>query len=423
MVDESLLNYLKQQLANGYSRQQLTDFLVQRGYPIETLNECFDVIYDQHPRAEPSHSRHLFIPLVLIVIVFLGIIGTITYIIFSPAPQGELQLQFQIQPTMNEFENTITLRRTAESDSDRAIPVTITYQIYNANNEQVHQFEESMLLSAQDSSEVPFTIPDVIPGRYRVSATISHRDVTETAETHITIAERDTQPTPQPDPQPMPEPDPEPDQCPLYIEERTCMRSRCGPDTDFRVVYEDIVPCCGNNICEAGETPENCPQDCQDPTQTGAFNYSTDTHLITFINDETIPITSQIESIRELSETRYNDAMELCDAIVYPYYKNMCFYEVADQTGNAQTCTFITVERDRDRCHARVSQHVEDSSVCDEITSALRRDSCYMRFALQGDYSVCDKLEDAYYVESCRNLKELGQMAPDAVAEYALGVS
>ena len=56
-------------------------------------------------------------------------------------------------------------------------------------------------------------------------------------------------------------------QCPVCPEE-LCMTYHCGESTGFECVGEEIVPCCGNGICEPGEEgcldcPECIPGTCE----------------------------------------------------------------------------------------------------------------------------------------------------------------
>jgi hypothetical protein len=44
-----------------------------------------------------------------------------------------------------------------------------------------------------------------------------------------------------------------------------CTKNVCSSETNFECVTEDILPCCGNNIIEEGETCSSCPQDVKCP--------------------------------------------------------------------------------------------------------------------------------------------------------------
>ena len=48
-----------------------------------------------------------------------------------------------------------------------------------------------------------------------------------------------------------------------------------------------------------------------------------------------------------------------------------------------------------------------DSSYCADIISESKKDNCYVNFALDGDYSVCDKISNKYMKESCIALSQV----------------
>lgn len=60
--------------------------------------------------------------------------------------------------------------------------------------------------------------------------------------------------------------------------------------------------------------------------------------------------------------------------------------------------------KDKDRCIRKVALTHGDSSLCDQITDAGIRDDCYINFAYIADFSVCEKIEDVYLQQSCRDL-------------------
>lgn len=54
--------------------------------------------------------------------------------------------------------------------------------------------------------------------------------------------------------------------CPESCDDgNSCTKNFCSSETNFECVTEDILPCCGNNIIEEGETCSSCPQDVKCP--------------------------------------------------------------------------------------------------------------------------------------------------------------
>jgi hypothetical protein len=51
--------------------------------------------------------------------------------------------------------------------------------------------------------------------------------------------------------------------CPLSCDDgNKCTIDYCSPATNYECKHEEIRPCCGNGICETGESFQSCPDDC-----------------------------------------------------------------------------------------------------------------------------------------------------------------
>lgn len=416
MVDAALLDYVKAQLQRGYSAQQLSTFLIQQGYRQEDVSACFREIYATP--AEPHTPHKSVLPLLILGLVILGAIGYVGYVLFIPTSQDVGERVPAVSLTISMDKGTfsqgeaIALQQVLHSDvSNRALPVQVTYVVRDTVGNDIYTARESVMLQGNSEESVRFTPPELAEGRYRIEATVQYLDRTTTAGSTFFIAGGMSDIPVSPDPTDDSLND-SIEQCPVMYEGDRCTVARCGPDTDFQVVYEDIVPCCGNAICEPGETTESCPEDCADPGDQSYFN-RTPTQPTLSVLDENIPLTDQIRNIRSVANQDFNDAASFCDAIIFPYYRDDCFYQIVEETLNDQGCQFIEDERTIDRCYTRISRDTGDVTLCASIISDLRRDSCYMRFALQGDYTVCELLVDSYYIQSCEQLREIGSNVPE----------
>ena len=67
-------------------------------------------------------------------------------------------------------------------------------------------------------------------------------------------------------------------------------------------------------------------------------------------------------------------------------------------------CTLITDTRSKDQCFTDVAKLAGQSSLCDSVTFGDARDACLMAFVLRGDYSICGKLQNRYYIDTCGSL-------------------
>ena len=157
--------------------------------------------------------------------------------------------------------------------------------------------------------------------------------------------------------------------CPSSCDDsNVCTESYCSAATGFECVANNIIPCCGNNICEGGENYNSCSNDCNAPQQ----------------EDEEQP-----SSVREvISEVKTKTAISPGEAAGY--------------------CSSLVKENYKDSCYSALAKEIKDSSYCDLIISESKRDNCYTTFALDGDYSVCEKITNKYLKQSCIALSQSG---------------
>jgi hypothetical protein len=146
-----------------------------------------------------------------------------------------------------------------------------------------------------------------------------------------------------------------------------CTIDYCSKDTAYACVNQPVRPCCGNDVCEPGESYQVCPLDCteeQPDLPTG---------------DETI--SDVTFKARELAVTNPGKAENYCDNLKNPSYQDSCYNAVAEIA--------------------------HDSRFCDMIFSGLKRNSCYVTAATTWqDYTVCEKITDEYLQLACSSLAE-----------------
>ncbi|MFT4303577.1 MAG: hypothetical protein ACMXYG_03360 [Candidatus Woesearchaeota archaeon] len=423
MVDETLLKYIKGQLNKGHSAQEVTNLLVEKGYQIDAINSCFQYIY-----ANPSNPpKHHHFGLFFVIIIIIAVIIYISFTLFM-APKEDYNLEARIDFNISEFsdQESIIFRRTIMGPSDITYNARLSYIIRDSLESVVFTESENIISSGTDERILSFNLPVRNAGLYSMITTINYEGKTITRTSSFRITETSTQAEPTcfdgiqnqgeegidcggPCP-------PCVQQCPiLYDDGNPCTISRCGPETNYQPVHDPIIPCCGNGICEESENEQTCPQDCGDSSTDSYFEI---TPSIEFVQND-LPLIEQIRKIRQLSMTDRERALTLCNGIVVEFYKDECFYEVADELSDDKICVLITEDRTKDKCYTKLSKNNDDSTLCSFIVSDLRRDSCYMRFALRGDFNVCVNLLDQYYVETCKQLGNLAQQVPDEIGEYS----
>jgi hypothetical protein len=431
MIDVSLLEYIKRQLSRGSSVQEITSFLIKRGYSIDSINECLRQLYQNKSPVTEKKKSH--IPIFLIILIILIIIGLLSYFMFFKlelSNETDLEMIVYLESTsINAESNLIFQRMLNNKGALPNLPVRVVYIIEDSSGNRVHMSDENMVITDSLSHQRSIQLSSMVEGNYNLKIDAYYSGKTLSQSLPFVIVKTSTLEYPATCFDGIQNQGEEGidcggpckpciRQCPLFYDDgNKCTISKCGAETNFIPVHEDIVPCCGNNICEIGENPINCPGDCKEGSQDTYFN-DTIRPQISFVNQE-LPIEEEIKRIRQLSAQDKFSSMELCDAILLPFYKDSCFYEVAQELEDKEICNVIIEERTKDKCFTKISDINSDSGVCGYISSDLRRDSCYMKFVLQGDYSVCSMIKDQYYVQTCNQLKSISQTSPEVIAEYA----
>jgi len=114
-------------------------------------------------------------------------------------------------------------------------------------------------------------------------------------------------------------------------------------------IHVPIAPCCGNGICEPGE--DTCV-DCARPEP----------------------------SVEQLARANPQEALNTCEQ-----------------------------SPARDLCIKDVATTANDKQLCPRIQDTQDKDLCYMYFAYEGDFTICERIQNKYTRNSCYTLKNLHQ--------------
>lgn len=132
-----------------------------------------------------------------------------------------------------------------------------------------------------------------------------------------------------------------------------CVNGQC--------VFQPTVPCCGNGVCEAGETG-TCA-DCQ-PTQLG-----------------------------RTSQDVLRDAQDLANS---------------QPVRAAQLCSGISLASESDSCLKSVAMISRQQGICSQVSGEQEHDSCLLFFAVElKDFSSCSSLRNKYVQSSCYSMQQL----------------
>jgi hypothetical protein len=411
MVNEGLVKYLYQYLAQGHELNSLRTYLYQHGYQIDDIDEAIRYIQSYYPQviqpAQQSVVHHHNISaktLFALFLLFILVPGA-GFMIYKLIPDGSPEQLLDISTTSLTAEvkpgEEVLFELSLEAyGSAKRFDATVIAQIVGSTGEVLAETQFVQAVETRSSKTVQLTVPkDTKQGRYKVKTLVSYKDVTEEASFIFQVGQATVIQNPtcsdgitNQGEEGIDCGGPCETECSNFptcfdgIRNQGELMKDCGgpcqpcsvscencvpltPCTDANCIggtckYTPRIPCCGNMLCETGEIFEECPADCDRPTPTEA-------------TPEEVR-----EEAKELSETDPEGAARLCAGLDSGRIKDLCFTDVA-----------------------KISQI---SKICLNIEEAPSRDACYMDAAMGGDFSVCDKIIDTHLKTTCDQLKHLG---------------
>lgn len=419
MVEQSLVNYIQDNLKKGYDINSIRTHLINYGYQQSMVDEAINNIYRT---PEIKHvirfSSGTLIAVALIVLGITGIISAVFLLIpKETSPKQLLDINIKVTET-NVYPGDIYPFNVELFNLGNLVryDVTLRYEIKDPNtNSLLTTKTETVAIETGKSLTAEINIPsNAQVGNYILEATASYKEKVAASSIMIRIVKKEAEPTCTDGIQNQGEEDIDCGgpcsscaTCYDNIQNQGETGIDCGgpcreclecidddPCTEDLIVdneceFREISPCCGNQKCESDESARSCPSDCQSDDMF-----------------EGLTIWEKIDLIQEISKGDPQAADKHCKEIDDEDYKDRCYANIGGETGNKRFCEKTKEERIKDKCYGDVAKTNEDSSVCDEITNPSRRDSCYMNFVMDyQEYELCEKISNQYLKDSCYLLR------------------
>lgn len=367
---QALAVFIQEQLQQGFSVQDIKQYLLQQGYNQQQIAVALQICAQQTrqqqnipQKGQPTTQKRIsFSPKAMLIILIITIIIAATaagifYFIELQQPSQETALKFSIfvdkevvapGETLYFSQNFINLPEKRKED------FKIEYTIIDALlNKEVDKWQETITKESIPKKNMKRTISlSIAPGKYRIKATAFYNKAAFGAVEEFNVA--------------------------VSTVEATCI------DGKQNQREEDI---------DCGGPCNPCPVK---------------------LLEEQATVREEIEDIEEVEVSTFTSPLPL------PTGTDK---ELRNKANNALTpdvgisfCKQISSNYEKNQCINEVAQKFEQSKICSEIQSESadgkqKRDECYFNFIYtKSEFTLCEQLFNPYLVRSCNDLKQIEQL-------------
>jgi hypothetical protein len=347
MVDSTLKNYIKTTLKQGYQVGAIKKRLLQSGYSQSEVDLAVRAV-----RGKKIISTKT-LAITAVVVVLLIILTIVVLKILSTEPKD---IYISTTPLVSSVApgGKLTFVNTLTSSTSREVKAELKHNIiYKKTGKTIGTKTERVSVGKKSSTQTSTNLPaDILLGEYEVITVLTHKEGSKQSSFNFVVQEGPSLEAPSFE---EPSADVTP-LCPTGCDDyNSCTSDRCVSGICENI---PIIPCCGNGNCESGEDQYSCSLDCGVQTETTS----------SVVND----------AIKK-ARTDPNTATMLCNSLPSVTDADNCFDTLAEKTNKHEFCESIQE---------------------DQIQS-----DCLMDFALEGNFAVCDKINDPYYLQSCFSLE------------------
>ena len=407
MPKKSLIDYIKALEQKGYDAAAIRNFLLKYGYSNEEISEALDLSFKPTIRHE-IYLSHTTVFAIVLGFVFLA--GIISFAYYKPLQKTSELLDLNLEPiatTVEPGQSISFIKELSNLGSAKRYDVIIKQELIEPLTSRIiTQKIETRAIETFGSTQTRILVPEETrTGDYILRAVVEYDDKKAVATLPVKVVKSVKIQTCSDG---IRNQDEKEIDCgvvckPCQKQDLECNdNNQCTNDfvEDNICANKPITPCCGNNICEAGE--ESCLADCQK-------------------TEEPIPSETPDET-KELARTNPSKALQQCNAIEVPDIKDACIGDIGEAQRDKNYCIKIGNSRIRDLCYSNIAKSSNDNSICQEISTDSRKDSCYMTFVLDNkDYSVCDRISNKHLRQSCESLRQLSELSRQSQEQTATG--
>lgn len=406
-----LVRYVQNNLSKGYSVDQIRTYLLQYGYDSGMVEQAI-----QESQPSTSNVRHivelhpstvLHILLILLVVAGLGTgaffliknIGTIG----TSAPE---LLDYSIQidnADIKAGESLFFINKITNMGDKRRYDISIEFRIINKDTlEELTSWSRTFAIDVVVDKPESVIIPkDTIAGKYMIVGTVHYGDVSNKASSSFKVLSASKEPS-----------------CfdGLKNQDETGIDcggkcSECETCNDkLQNQNEEGVDCggvctqcqtCFDDLKNQDETGVDCGGVCSIPCKESESDDDQGS-----ASGGTSPSIGSNQGTSDASGSSSSSSSNTVDTLIAA--KEMA---LKNPDKAAQLCNQLNVASMKDTCLQDVAKKSKRPDICAQITDGKKRDPCYMYFVTNNnDYSLCDKISNDIFKDSCQNLKQLSTL-------------
>src|SRR5574341_1407146 len=354
MVQQSLIEYVQNLLRQGYDVSTIRNALLNAGY------SPYDV--DMAMRAAGATEKKVGTKTLIIVFIALLAVSGVVLIILKTmqAPPAVLSFNVNLFSTQVAPGRDLVINAEILNPSGTKTSGLIDYEV-SVPSGRIASKTESFAVVTRASIPTSISLPPAsIPGTYSVSAKLSYAGKQLQSSRTFDVVEKVEAAVPAEALKEKKEEEAKAFQltCPGGCDDLNfCTSDACVQGV---CVSTPIVPCCGNNRCEEGETKSSCPIDC---------------------SERPISVDELLKNAKEAASSDLGRAEEICGSLVQRVYVDTCLLDVSEASSSKTPCA--------------------------SIVNSDKRDACYIPFAYKNDFSVCADISNPYMKNSCQSLESM----------------
>lgn len=352
MVRGDLVQLAQSYLSQGYAPSQVKEGLLKQGWQDADVDEALAQV-----QAVPFKASRPWVAIggVFITLLILG--GISLY--FFETRQPSLLLDVSLEPIKTDVAQGASLDfiiQLVNLGSAPRFDVHLKSELVSvASNEVVASKTETVAIETRNAIRSAIMVPaDAKPGRYVLRTLAEYDGNSARASFSLRVLES----------QQVQQGLPSKENPPVVSEciggcndfdpctKDSCVKGQC--------VFDKVSPCCGNKMCEPGESESTCPEDCQG-------SHPTIAQSVQVITDRAFGSASSDASA----------AIRLCKTLNQVSDQSSCFSGVSKRASQPDVCNLIVVEKDRDGCFLDFALGRERYDLCDKVVDRWLKSSCF----------------------------------------------